>query len=347
MSEINFLNIYNQSKIDTIVRKRKHETKLGQQVKTIEACNNFEELQAQIDDSKAQFILLGLPEDIGVRANYGRGGAHTAWAPALDNILNIQSNSFLNGSELLVLGHISFDDLMNDALGISNKTDEGITLLRNLTKRIDDRVYEVIKALTSSKKTLIIIGGGHNNSYPIIKGFSVSRNQALSIINIDPHSDFRPMEGRHSGNGFSYAFAEKFISNYFVIGLHESYNSGQVIDELNKNENIHYYTYEDIAVREKISIDEVVEQCAKKIEDNIVGIEIDLDAIQNIPTSAKTSSGFLPVDVRKMVSNFSSKLKPLYIHIAEGAPILSHIKTDNKTGKLIAYLITDFIKASQ
>ena len=120
-----------------------------------------------------------------------------------------------------------------------------------------------------------------------------------------------------------------------------------MIDELNKNENIHYYTYEDISVREKISINEVVEQCTEKIENNIVGIEIDLDAIQNIPTSAKTSSGFLPVDVRKMVSSFSSKLKPLYIHIAEGAPILSHIKTDNKTGKLIAYLITDFIKASK
>jgi hypothetical protein len=34
-----------------------------------------------------------------------------------------------------------------------------------------------------------------------------------------------------------------------------------------------------------------------------------------------------------------------YFHLAEAAPVLSHIKTDLKTGKLMAYLITDYIKA--
>jgi predicted AAA+ superfamily ATPase len=34
----------------------------------------------------------------------------------------------------------------------------------------------------------------------------------------------------------------------------------------------------------------------------------------------------------------------LPLQYAEAAPVLSHIKADNKTGKLIAYLISDFIK---
>ena len=37
----------------------------------------------------------------------------------------------------------------------------------------------------------------------------------------------------------------------------------------------------------------------------------------------------------------------VYFHLAEAAPILSHIKADNKTGKLIAYLISDFVKGYQ
>jgi formiminoglutamase len=37
-------------------------------------------------------------------------------------------------------------------------------------------------------------------------------------------------------------------------------------------------------------------------------------------------------------------LNAVYFHIAEAAPVLSHIKADNKTGKLIAYLVSDFIK---
>jgi formiminoglutamase len=74
------------------------------------------------------------------------------------------------------------------------------------------------------------------------------------------------------------------------------------------------------------------------------GVEIDLDAITNVPSSAKTSSGISPVQARQYAYQCGNKLNTPYFHIAEGAPILSHIKADNKTGKLIAYLITDFIK---
>ena len=74
------------------------------------------------------------------------------------------------------------------------------------------------------------------------------------------------------------------------------------------------------------------------------GIEIDLDAITNVPSSAKTSSGLSPIQARQYVYQSAKQLNTLYFHIAEGAPILSHIKADNKTGKLIAYLISDFIK---
>lgn len=52
----------------------------------------------------------------------------------------------------------------------------------------------------------IVIGGGHNNSYGMLRGSSKGLNSQVNAINIDPHADFRELEGRHSGNGFSYAF---------------------------------------------------------------------------------------------------------------------------------------------
>jgi formiminoglutamase len=36
-------------------------------------------------------------------------------------------------------------------------------------------------------------------------------------INFDAHSDFRILEGRHSGNGFSYAYEEGFLKKYFIL----------------------------------------------------------------------------------------------------------------------------------
>jgi formiminoglutamase len=39
----------------------------------------------------------------------------------------------------------------------------------------------------------------------------------VNAINFDAHSDFRILEGRHSGNGFSYAYEEGFLKKYFIF----------------------------------------------------------------------------------------------------------------------------------
>jgi arginase family enzyme len=39
----------------------------------------------------------------------------------------------------------------------------------------------------------------------------------VNAINFDAHSDFRILEGRHSGNGFSYAYEEGFQKNILFL----------------------------------------------------------------------------------------------------------------------------------
>jgi formiminoglutamase len=53
---------------------------------------------------------------------------------------------------------------------------------------------------------------GHNNAYGCIKGAAKGLYKAgiiplvqINAINLDAHADFRPLEGRHSGNAFRYA----------------------------------------------------------------------------------------------------------------------------------------------
>ena len=341
-----FLKLYTQKDIASFTRKRGSETKLGEKVKTI---TNFPE---DLHTSSAKFVLLGLPEDIGVRANYGRGGTHTAWQPALESILSIQNNLFLNGEELIVLGHINFDDVMKKAESLTQKTKDTIEYLRKLVEFIDARVCEIVKLIVAAGKVPIIIGGGHNNSYPNIKGASEGlrvlnkiQRKGINVINCDPHADFRPLEGRHSGNGFSYAFEENSLIKYAVLALHESYNSENVLTKFaNDRENLLYTTFEESFITETKTYTEAMNECISFCSDNFCGVELDLDAITNVPSSAKTSSGLSPTQARQYVYNAAKKLKVCYFHIAEGAPVLAHIKADNKTGKLIAYLVADFIK---
>lgn len=334
--------VYTRKEIDHLLRTRKQETKIGEQVVY---AGRAEHWQEELKASACRFVLLGIPEDIGVKANYGRGGAHTAWKPALEGFLNQQDNAYLDGTQVFVLGHIYVEDLMQKAAELTTKTSTDIEALRKLVSEVDARVSTVIEQIVLLDKIPVVIGGGHNNAYPMIKGSSLAKSKAVNVINCDPHSDFRPLEGRHSGNGFSYAWEEKYLRKYSVFSLHEQYNTAQVLNDFTRhNASLFYTTYEDIFIRESNSFHTALNQNISFVKDSLCGVEIDLDAITNVPSSAKTSSGISPVQARQYAYQCGKQLQALYFHIAEGAPVLSHIKADNKTGKLIAYLISDFIK---
>lgn len=336
------LELYSKKDIDHLTRKRTNEVKIGEDVILLKSENTWE---TELLNSNCQYVLLGIPEDVGVKANYGRGGAHTAWKPALDSFLSQQSNVFLNGKDVCVLGHVFVEDVMEQSASLNAKNKNDLTELRNLVSLIDKRVCEVITKIIQCKKIPIIIGGGHNNSYPIIKGCSEALNNKINVINCDPHTDFRPLEGRHSGNGFSYAYKENYMNNYSVFCMHEQYNTASVLQNFTAHNNhLYFSTYEDVFVRENKSFTETMKQNIGFVKNNVCGIELDLDAITNVPSSAKTSSGISPIQARQYAYQCGKQLNALYFHIAEGAPILSHIKADNKTGKLIGYLIADFIK---
>lgn len=59
-----------------------------------------------------------------------------------------------------------------------------------------------------------------------------------------------------------------------------------------------------------------------------------------------TISGFSVEQLRQFVTYFANHSHACYLHICEGAPDLDEGKNNNLIGKLIGYLVTDFIKAN-
>lgn len=334
------LKVYSREEIFSRVRNRAGEEKLGDKIVTV-----IGDWKKFLKDSQARFVIIGVPEDIGVRANHGRAGASTAVKPAIDSFLNQQCNVFIDAREIIMLGELFVSDLMEAASTLDAHDQNDLRSLRELVVEVDKRLSEVIKIIIAAKKIPVIIGGGHNNAFGNIKGAFDATNKKINVINCDPHLDFRPLEGRHSGNGFSYAYGSGFINRYSVFGMHEQYNSNHTITKFREDpSHLFFHTYENIFVREEIEFKIALAQCIGFVKDFPCGIELDLDAITNVPSSAKTSSGISALQARQYIHGCASQLEPLYLHIAEGAPVLSHIKADNKTGKLISYLITDFIK---
>lgn len=83
---------FHASDLTKITNYRSGEIKFGEKMITVPKGAN---ITTFIKSCPARYVLLGIPEDIGVRANFGRPGAASAWESTLKSIANIQYNRFL------------------------------------------------------------------------------------------------------------------------------------------------------------------------------------------------------------------------------------------------------------
>lgn len=329
----NFFKTYTPEQLRAYVAIRQGETKIGESLQTIKQLNDLKTMPAK-------YVLFGIPEDIGVRANSGVAGTSKAWLSFLNSFLNMQSNQFLKGNNLVVLGEIDCDDEMEQASALTPSSADYFEKLGRLVSQIDTKVSVVVQKVVSEGKIPIVIGGGHNNSYGNIKGSSQALQRPVHVINFDVHTDFRALEHRHSGNGFSYAYHEGFLEKYYIFGLHKNYTSEAVFTALEKDHNtIKYCFFEAIAIDKKVTFDNALRDAQAFICDTHFGVEIDLDAVQNISSSAMTPTGFSVNEVRCFVRHFSKQNHCSYIHFCEGIPL----QDGKQLGKLLAYLVADVI----
>jgi len=334
-----------QKKISEITNFRQGEIKFGEQIVLLPENSSISDF---LQKTTAKFVLFGIPEDVGVKANFGKNGTASAYDNALYSLVNIQHNSLIRANDLLVLGHINTENYQKKAKNLNPKNPEELQQLHQIVNQIDNDVSSLVSIIVKNGKIPIAIGGGHNNAYGLIKGTALGKSEAISTINFDAHTDFRDLEGRHSGNGFSYAYHQEFLNRYFIFGLHENYTSKNVFQKIKEtNGRVEYNTYEQIAVRREISFSGALKRALEFVEITYFGIEIDLDAVENVLSSAITPSGFSVEKLRRFLYFFASNPKSAYLHICEGVPDLSDEKRSNLIGKLIAYLVTDFIKAKE
>jgi formiminoglutamase len=342
---------YNKHDILSLTKIRRFETKLGERIQYIHDTDQWGD---ELRQSAAYYVVLGIPEDIGVRANYGAGGTETAWLPFLHSFLNIQSNEFLPGEDILLLGHFDFGDIKYLIEKNAHGPEERIDAYRHAVGVIDEEVEAIIKVIAAAGKLPVVIGGGHNNAYPIIKGTAkgLYKSERISLaqincINLDAHADYRTAEGRHSGNGFRYAAEDGYLGKYSIIGLHENYIPQTVLMEIHNNPFVDYTSYEEIFISEQKNFIQAVAHATGFTENTATGIELDLDAVEYILSSAATPCGVSALQARQYLSFAATDAKPAYLHICEGAAQLSDGRRNETTGKLISYLVSDFIKAHQ
>lgn len=135
-------------------------------------------------------VLVGFPQDEGVRRNHGRPGA--AEAP----------------HELRRWLHrlVPWDSESNIDLTVNPPLDLGNVRLSGSLEESQQALGTVVAAILQSGAVPIILGGGHETAYGHYLGY-VAAGVPVGIINIDAHLDVRPLiDGRgHSGTPFRQA----------------------------------------------------------------------------------------------------------------------------------------------
>jgi formiminoglutamase len=282
-----------------------------------------------LNKKNARFVILGIEESIGPLANNGFSGSENAFGSFLSIFLNSQVHEGLNIDQISILGSVKFTSSFSSVERASKQVAE-----------LDDFVIELLNERVSENQIPIVIGGGHNNAYPLIKWSS--RDKAINVLNLDPHADCREIDRRHSGNSFSYAIDQGFLNEYAVLGLHEAFNNSFIRNFLVGQRIKHSY-YEDYLVGNRNLIDDASEIVQSwNLDKHRIGIDIDMDCIANMPSSAFSPSGWSLDEVRAYLMRTIPQVEQLaYVHLPEAAP-----KNDLEyklVGKALTYLVRDVV----
>jgi formiminoglutamase len=310
--------------------------RVGDVIQLPEVHESAEEAIERFSVNAVRHCILGIPEDLGVRAYRGRPGADKAWSCFVENLLSLQSNRFIDWTRVGMLGVVECSDLMEGSAGADRKA------LSGLVDVLDDRVGAAVRKIQAAGLCPIVVGGGHNNSFPIIK--ASAGDSKISVLNIDAHADFEAVGLRHSGNPYSYADQAGLIRRFGVAGLHEQDAPEAMLKRLDER-GWQFVSLEQIHLldrrMEQARMLDLINYVAGGSES--VGVDVDLDVLSAIPSSAENWVGLPLDDVMFCLKSVMMSSPIAYLHICEGAPGLG-VHGDRTVGQVISHLVSFFLR---
>ncbi len=268
-----------------------------------------------VEGAKPGYVLLGYPDDEGIRINYGRPGSREA------------PDSIRSALYKLTPGRHDFP----------NVYDLGNLIIDSAHRERHEIALEVIKGLHKAGHRTISLGGGHDYAYPDIAGFLESTKKRPLIINFDAHLDVRPdTEGPNSGSAF-YRLLEKYKNFDLVeVGIQPFCNSRNHRAYAEKKK-VKIFDMADVHGR----LLKTLSPLAKAKRPAFLSIDIDAFSSAVAPgASASYGPGFEPNEFLSAMRELIRKLDVRGIGIYEVSPPLDF---QNKTSQLAAILAHTYL----
>lgn len=290
---------------------------------------------------QATHILVGCPQDEGIRRNNGRTGAAEAPDKIRQSLYRMQmpeNSSF----KLFDAGNIHTDffdftdaDLMDETADISKETSE-----QDILERAHSSLISAVKQFLKDGKMVIVLGGGNDISYADVRALSEIYG-TISAINVDAHLDMRIADKMNSGTPYMRLIEEGFLEppHFHEFGIRPESNAAYYLKTA-QNMGVHVHFLSGIlAYGAEASFQSVLQSLA----DQPLFLGLDMDAIQasDAPgVSASSPFGFSGREIVKMLELAKKSEELKILEISEVNP--AH-DIGEKTVKLASRLIYELL----
>jgi len=275
-------------------------------------------LSEEKDYEASDIVILGCPQDEGVRRNGGRVGS--AAAP------NAVREQFYKLTPMGIKRRL-FD------LGDVNVT--------GTLENVHEAHSLVVQQVLRDGKRLIVLGGGNDISYPDGRAMAeVFGPDAWIALNIDSHLDVRDDQPRNSGTPYRQLLEEKLLlPAYFYEVAYQTHFASPIYYSYLKELGVNRISLEVLRSRETADV-EIKERIRQKFINQSTSLNtffgFDIDAVRSSDapgTSAPSPLGLRADDFITLVKYAASLSNTKIIEFSEVNP---NFDIDNRTTKLVA-----------
>jgi formiminoglutamase len=273
----------------------------------------------------ADIVILGCPQDEGVRRNNGRVGAADAPDAIREEFYRL--TSFNIKKKLFDMGDVAFGSSLEDT---------------------HERQLAVVKHILLDGKRVIVLGGGNDISYPDGRAMSeVFGPDKWIAINIDSHLDVRIADERNSGTAYRQLLDEGLLlPNLFYEVAYQTHFASPVYYKHLRDLGVNRISLEILRSREQADM-ELKENIRQRFIgqsaslNTFFGFDIDAVRSSDAPGSSKPSPlGLRAGEFITLVKYAASLANTRLIEFSEVNP---KYDIDNRTSQLVAIAMHRFI----
>lgn len=266
----------------------------------------------------ADLVIVGCPQDEGVRRNNGRLGA--AAAPDAIREQFYKLTTFNIKKKIVDLGN---------------------TIIGNSLEETHETHFSVVKQLLEDKKRLIVLGGGNDISYPDgVAMAEVFGPEWWIGVNVDSHLDVRIADERNSGTPYRQLLDEQHLKpDYFYEVSYQTHLCSPIYYEYIRDVGVNRISLELLRSRSEADL-ELKESIKQKFIGHSSSLNtffgFDMDAVRSSDapgTSAPSPLGLRAGEFIQLVKYAASLANTKIIEFTEVNP---NFDIDNRTSKLVA-----------